>query len=146
MNRWRRNLGRFGPLVAPRSAKRGQPPTGVLHLWGAFWWKWCPSGRILDPTGGTNWGPKSHVGAKHVIFRCKNTLWNSGLKKHVKRQVFLQKDRWFDMAKCLKNTVNTVFFWYTAFSQLCEKLYKHGPKKYSFLTLNLTLGRPKVDC
>ena len=91
LNRWKRNLGRFGPLVAPRSAKRGQGPTGGLHLWGPFWWKWCPSGRILDPTGGTNWGPKSHVGAKHVIFRCKNSLWNSGLKKHGKLLIFFKK-------------------------------------------------------
>ena len=59
---------------------------------------------------------------------------------------FPTKNRLFYMAKCLKNTVNTVFFRYTAFSQLFETLCKHDPKKYSFLTLNLALGRPKVDC
>ena len=39
-----------------------------------------------------------------------------------------------------------MFFSYTAFSQLFEKHCKHDPKKYSFLTHNLTLGRRLLGC
>ena len=91
LNRWKLNLGRFGPLVAPRSAKRGQPPTGVLHLWEPFWWTWCPSGRILDPTGGTNWGPKSHLWANHVTFRLQKYTMEQWSEKTWKTIDFLAK-------------------------------------------------------
>ena len=40
------------------------------------------------------------------------------------------------MAKYLKNTVNTLFFWYTAFSQLFEKHRKHDTNKFGFFDPN----------
>ena len=124
----------------------------VLRAWkstaplGSFWRDLQPNGRLLQPTGGTNWGPKSHCWAKHATFSIQNCTWNNAWKKRGKLAAFLQKDWRFDMAKCLKNTVNAVFFWYTVFSHIFEQLCKHDPKKYTFLTINLTIGRLKVDC
>ena len=57
-------------------------------------------------------------------------------EKHVKRLVFLQKYRWFDMAKCLKNIVNTAFFWYTAFVNYS--------KAYANITLKSTVFWPQI--
>ena len=91
LNRWKRNLGRFGPLVAPRSALWASDSLGVLHLWGPFWRKWWPSGRILDATGGTNWGPKSHFRAKHVTFSIQNCTMEQWSGKAWKTIGFLAK-------------------------------------------------------